>query len=303
MDLELLKKLSNADAIASNEKEVRDIMVDFCEPISDEAFCDNLGSVIFKKTGREEGPKIMLCSHMDEVGFMVRSISNDGMIFLINVGGVKELSKHMQKVRITTSNGNKIKGILNSTYENGVSKDVYVDIGAITVEEVQNLGIQVGDMVTFDVDFEEFELNNIVCGKAFDDRLGCYIIAEILKRLSKENHENTVYLVGTSSEEVGIRGAKTSAYKINPDVVFALDVACFSNEHVRNHTNCRQIGKGVMLTHFDRTLSPNKKMIELVKKQAKDINISLQLDMFSSGGTDGGEAHKVNDGKPTVFTG
>lgn len=302
MDFELLKQLSNADSIASNEKEVRDIMVEFCESISDEVFCDNLGSVIFKKNGSEDGPKIMLCSHMDEVGFMVRSVSNEGMIFLITVGGVKELSKYMQKVRVTTSQGKKIKGILNATYDNGTSKDIYMDIGATTAQEVYDLGIQVGDMVTFDVDFEEFDLNNIVCGKSFDDRLGCYIMAEVLKRLSKEEHKNTVYMAGTSSEEVGIRGAKTAVHKVDPDVIFVLDVACFSNEFIRNHTNCRQIGKGVMLTHFDRTLAPNKKMIELVKNEAKNIKLNLQLDMFNNGGTDGGEAHKINDGKPTVVT-
>lgn len=302
MNLELLKQLSNADGIASNEQEIRDIMVKACKDYSTDILYDNLGSVIFEKKGTEGGPKIMIAAHMDEVGFLVRSISKEGMIFLMEVGRVKDLAKYMQSVRITTSKNRKINGIINATYDNGISKDLYVDIGADTDKEVYDLGIEVGDMVTYTTHFESFELQNIACGKAFDDRLGCFIISEVLKRLKDIKHSNSVYMAATSSEEVGIRGAKTSAYKVNPDVVFVIDVACFSNEFVRNHTNQRQIGKGVMLTNFDRTLAPNRKMINVVKEAAKKKGFNLQLDMFNTGGTDGGEAHKINEGKPTVVT-
>ncbi|SHK44577.1 Putative aminopeptidase FrvX [Clostridium cavendishii DSM 21758] len=302
MDLDLLKKLSNADGIASNEQEVRDIMVKVCKEYSTDILYDNLGSVIFEKKGLQCGPKIMIAAHMDEVGFMVRSISKEGLIFLMEVGGVKELAKYMQPVRITTSENKKINGIINATYDNGTSKDLYVDIGATTDKEVYDLGIEIGDMVTYTTEFESLKVHDIACGKAFDDRLGCYVMAEVIKRLKDIEHPNSVYMAATSSEEVGIRGAKTSAYKINPDVVFVIDVACFSNEFVRNHTNKRQIGKGVMLTNFDRTLVPNRKMLKVVKEAAKEKNFNLQLDMFNKGGTDGGEAHKINEGKPTVVT-
>ncbi|ENZ02476.1 hypothetical protein HMPREF1092_01711 [Clostridium thermobutyricum] len=302
MNKEFLKNLSNADAIASNEGEVRNIMHRELKDFSDEVLTDNLGSIIFKKTGQADGPKIMICAHMDEVGFMVRSITKQGQIMLMEVGGVKQLSKFMQKVRITTKEGKKISGILNATYENDKGINSYVDIGAETEEEVNRLGIEIGDMVTFTTEFEEFEVKDTIVGKAFDDRLGCFVIGEVLKRLKNEKHPNIVYGACTSSEEVGIRGAKTAAYKINPDVVFVIDVACFSNEFVRDHRNKRQISKGMMLTHFDRTLVPNRNLIELVKDSAKKLNKPIQLDMFSTGGTDGGEAHKVFEGKPTVVT-
>ena len=267
---------------------------------ADEITCDNLGSIIFKKGNK--GPKIMLCAHMDEVGFIVRSVSNMGQVMLMHVGGVKPLAQFMQKVRITTEDGKKINGIIQASYDNGSATKVYVDLGAQTAQEVYDLGIQVGDMVTYTTEFEQFDLPNTVAGKAFDDRLGCYIMGEVLKRLQDIDHPNTVYMVGTSSEEVGIRGAKTAVYKVNPDVVFPIDVACFNDEFVRNHTNQRQIGKGMMLTNFDRTLAPNRTLIRYIKDTANTLHKPLQLDMFNAGGTDGGEAHKSRDGKPTAVS-
>lgn len=302
MNLSYLEKLSNADSIASNESEVRDVMKNELKDYCDEIDFDNLGSVIFKKEGNANGPKIMICAHIDEVGFMVRSITTQGQIMLMEVGGVKELSKFLQRVRITTSDGRKINGIVNATYEEGKTKKLYVDIGAKSCDEVKDFGIEVGDMVTFTTEFEQLDIEDNICGKAFDDRLGCFVIGEILKNLKDIEHPNTVYFVGTSSEEVGIRGAKTATYKINPDIILPIDVACFSDEFVRDYSNNRQISKGMMLTHFDRTLVPNKKLLEFIKKSAKNINKNIQLDMFTTGGTDGGEAHKVYYGKPVAVS-
>lgn len=301
MSLEFLKKLSNCDSIASNEQEVRKVLFNELKSYSDEVLTDNLGSIIFEKKGSAKGPKIMIAAHIDEVGFIVRSITKDGLIMLMEVGGIKQLAKFMQVVRITTDNGDKIKGILNATYKDNKSEDLYVDIGAKSYQEVKDLGIEIGDMVTYDSKFQNLNNENVI-GKAFDDRLGCYVIGEVLKRLNEKEHPNTVYFVGTSSEEVGIRGAKTATEKINPDVVFVIDAACFSDEFVRNHKNKRQISEGIILTNFDRTLVPNREMIKVVKNTAKGLNKKVQLDMFTTGGTDGGEAHKISDGKPTVVT-
>lgn len=302
MNLEYLAALSNADAIASNEQEVRDVMRKELQAYADEIDYDHLGSIIFKKNGTSDGPNIMLCAHIDEVGFIVRSISSQGQIMLMSVGGVKPLAQFMQEVRITTSEGKKIKGIIQATYENGSATNAYVDLGADSEAEVIALGIQVGDMVTYTTAFQTLDANDCVCGKAFDDRLGCFILSEVLKKLKDIKHPNTVYMVGTSSEEVGIRGAKTAVYRVNPDVVFPIDVACFNDEFVRNHTNQRQIGKGMMLTNFDRTLAPNRTLIQVIKDAANTIHKPLQLDMFNGGGTDGGEAHKSRDGKPTAVS-
>lgn len=300
MNIEFLKKLSNADAIASNEQEVRDVLYDELHDYADEVDCDNLGSIIFKKG--HTGPKIMLCAHMDEVGFIVRSISEQGQVMLMSVGGVKPLAQFMQRVRITTQDGKKVHGIIQSSYTSGAVEKTYVDLGAQHAQAVYDLGIQVGDMVTYTTPFEAFDIDGVLAGKAFDDRLGCYIFGEVLKRLKKMDHPNTVYMVGTSSEEVGIRGAKTAAYKMQPDVAFPIDVACFNDEFVRNHTNQRQIGKGMMQTNFDRTLAPNRMLVKCIRDAAHVLHKPLQLDMFNGGGTDGGEVHKDRSGVPTVVS-
>lgn len=302
MNLTFLEQLSNADGIASNEQEVRDVMLKECKTYADEIDYDHLGSIIFKKEGSKTGPKIMLCAHIDEVGFIVRSISDQGQVMLMSVGGVKPLAQFMQRVRITTEDGNKIHGIIQATYDSGAATKVYVDLGVDTAQDVVDMGIEVGNMVTYTTEFEVMKHTGTVCGKAFDDRLGCFIMGEVLKRLKDIDHPNTVYMVGTSSEEVGIRGAKTATYRVNPDVVFPIDVACFNDEFVRNHTNQRQIGKGMMLTNFDRTLAPNRFLIKTIKQTAKALHKPLQLDMFNGGGTDGGEAHKSRDGKPTAVS-
>lgn len=302
MNIDFFKKLSEADGIASNEGEVRRVLLEELKEYSDEIVCDGLGSIIFSKIKDAKAPNIMICAHMDEVGFMVRSIDNLGMIHLITIGGVKPLAQFIQKIRITTSDGRKIPAIINGTYNDGKAEKIYADVGAYTAEEVYNLGIKVGDMVTYTTEFEEFTLQNRLVGKAFDDRIGCFVMGEVLKRLDKKDINCNIHFAATSSEEVGIRGGKTATQLMNPDVVFVIDVACAKNEFVRDYTNQKQIDKGVMLMHRDRTLVPNKEMINYIIETAEKNNISLQHDMFESGGTDGGEAHLVNGGKPCAVT-
>ena len=301
MNIEFLKNLSNADGIASNEKEVRQAILAEVEELPYEKQTDGLGSLIFTKKGKSS-KSIMICGHMDEVGFMVRSISNLGLIHLMVVGGVKPIAQHLQKIRITTFDGKKISGVINGEYRDGKTENLYCDIGATTAQEVAELGIEVGNMACYATEFEEFAVKDIYAGKAFDDRLACFVMGELMKRFANAELPLTVHFANTSSEEVGIRGAKTAVQAVDPDIVFVIDVATFSTEFVRDHTNQRQIGQGPILTHFDRTLAANLEMIHYVKETAQSQNISLQLDMFNSGGTDGGEAHKVNEGKPTVVT-
>lgn len=304
MNKELLIKLSNADSIASKEYEVRDILYKNCINYCDEVTYDNLGSIIFcKKSNYENALKIMFTAHMDEVGFLVRHISDIGFVYLINVGNVLDKSKEMQMVRITTKKGDKIKGILNVTKDdNGKVKDMYVDIGVDSKEEVENLGIEIGNMVCFYSECTEMNNTDVFAGKAMDDRAGCYVIAEALKKLSNEEIESDIYMCGTSSEEVGIRGGKTAVYKVNPDIVFAIDVAN-NPELVKNYTNHRLIGKGCMIVHYDKTMAPNEKLLDFVKYIAKKYDIEYQCDMFSGGGTDAGNAHISRDGKLALVIG
>lgn len=304
MNNSLLMRLSNADAVASKENEVRDILWEECHEKCDEIDFDHLGSIIFnKKTNQKDPLKIMFTGHMDEVGFLVRHISDIGFLYLIKLGGVTDKSLEMQKVRVTTKSGRKVKGLMNVTKsDNGSIKEIYVDLGVSTKEEVESLGIEIGDMVTFDTESCQLDNTSIIAGKAMDDRTGCYVIAESLKTLSNEECEAELFFAGTSSEEVGVRGGKTATYHVNPDIVFAIDVAN-NPELVRNYTNHRDIGKGVMIVHYDKTLAPNEKLLAFVKQVAKENNIPFQMDMFSGGGTDAGNAHLTGDGKLALVIG
>ncbi len=296
MNIDLIKRLSDADAVASHEDEVRGILIDEMKDFSDEMDFDRLGSVIFHKNGDDRGPRVMVCAHMDEVGFLVRSISEIGMLHVIPVGSVRAFSKFMQGVRVTTRSGQKIPGVLNSVYDDGDVKDLVTDIGAVSDEQVYSLGIRVGDMVTFSSECQAYGIDGTFAGKALDDRMGCYVMAETLKGLDKDKLPNALYMVGTSSEEVGLRGGKTSAFKVKPDIVIVLDVGCWRNELVRNHTNNRQIGHGPMLLHYDKTMVPSSRFLDHIQRIADENAITLQQDMFSNGGTDGGQAHLTREG-------
>ena len=191
MKEELLVRLSNADAVASKEGEVRAILKEELSAYSDEITYDTLGSISFHKKGTAEKPlKIMFCAHMDEVGFLVRHISDIGFVYLIALGGVQQKSMEMQKVRITTASGSKVSGILNiTTDENHHVRELYVDLGCDAREEVAALGVEIGNVVCFDSNAHPFNQDHVYAGKAMDDRSGCYVLAQAMKRL----HEPVSY--------------------------------------------------------------------------------------------------------------
>ncbi|MEG0360789.1 MAG: aminopeptidase [Longicatena sp.] len=304
MNAELLMKLSDADAVASKEDEVRSILYEELHTYCDDISYDMLGSMIFHKKGAAKNPlKIMFCAHMDEVGFLVRHISDIGFVYLVALGGVLAKSKEMQKVNITTSQQKKIVGLLNITKdEKGNVKDMYVDVGCDTREEVEALGIEIGNMVCFASIAQQMSNRNVYMGKAMDDRSGCYVLAEALKQMQNETYENDIYMVATSSEEVGVRGGKLATYQVNPDIVFAIDVAN-NPELNKNYTNHRLIGKGCMLVHYDKTLAPNEKLLNFVKQCAKRNDLPYQCDMFGGGGTDAGNASLSRNGKLALVIG
>lgn len=302
-DLELLKRLSDADAVAGREREVRSILEEELAGTYDRLEHDGLGSALFVSEGTEEHPvRIMFAAHMDEVGFMVRHISDLGMLHLTVLGGVLDKSKHMQAVRVTCEDGTKVPGVLNAkTGSDGKVEDVYVDLGCESRADVEELGIQIGDMVTFASAAHDVALDKVV-GKAMDDRTGCLVIAEALKRLSAEPHAAEVWLAATSSEEVGTRGGKTAAAYANPDIFVAVDVASGADLS-RDFTNHRKLGQGCMLIHYDKTMVPHEGLLRHARSLAKEHDIAIQLDMLGGGGTDGGTGHLEGAGRAGLVIG
>lgn len=301
MDRELLCALSEADAIAASEQEVRDILIDEAHKHNKEVQFDGLGSVLIR-VNQSNGPKVMVCAHMDEVGFMVRSISREGAIDVLPVGNVRMMARTLQPVRITTRSGDKIPGLLDGDVKGDSINNLRVDVGATSAEEVLATGIDLGDRVTFNTPFQTLPHNRVM-GKAFDDRLGCYLLITLLRELHQAPLNSELWLVASSSEEVGLRGGQTAARAIHPDIALVLDTACWSKNFDYSNANHRQIGAGPMLVLYDKTLIAPPKLTAFIEKVARPLGIPLQKDMFSNGGTDGGAVHLSGTGVPTVVLG
>lgn len=301
MDKELLRALSEADAIAASEQEVRDILIAQAHKYQKEVQFDRLGSVLIR-VNQSTGPKVMVCAHMDEVGFMVRSISREGAIDVLPIGNVRMMARTLQPVRITTRAGVKIHGLLDGEVKGDTVSNLRVDIGATSAEEVFASGIDAGDRVTFDTPFNPLPHHRVM-GKAFDDRLGCYLLVTLLRELHHTPLDCELWLVASSSEEVGLRGGQTTARIMTPDLALVLDTACWSNNFDYGNANHRQIGKGPMLVLYDKTLIASPKLTALIENVARSLGIPLQKDMFSNGGTDGGAIHLTGAGIPTVVLG
>lgn len=301
MDYELLRALSEADAIAASEQEVRDILVAEAHKYHKEVQFDGLGSVLIR-VNQSSGPKVMVCAHMDEVGFMVRSISREGAVDVLPIGNVRMMARTLQPVRITTRAGVKIPGLLDGDVKGDIVDNLRVDIGATSAQEVLDSGIDAGDRVTFDTPFQTLPHSRVM-GKAFDDRLGCYLLIALLRELHQAPLDCELWLVASSSEEVGLRGGQTATRVIHPDIALVLDTACWSKNFDYGSANHRQIGAGPMLVLYDKTLIAPPKLTAFIEKVACPLGIPLQKDMFSNGGTDGGAVHLSGTGVPTVVLG
>lgn len=304
MDFDLLGKLSNADSVASNENEVREILKKELADYEDTFQYDGIGSLIVtKKSKQEKAPTIMFAAHMDEVGFMVRYISEIGFAYLMPLGGVEDRAKSMQMVRVATAAGKKIIGLLNIERDvSGNVNQMYVDFGFDNKDEVIAAGIDVGNMVTFDSEYKEISAPDIVAGKAMDDRSGCWSLVNAMKELEDVDLNVNVVAAFTSSEEVGIRGGRLVSKIVDPDVFFAVDVAK-NPELDRGFMNTRKLGHGPMLEFFDKTMIPNPKLVKFVRKVADEKQLAYQKDMFKGGGTDAGTAHLENGGTTSMVLG
>ncbi len=161
-------------------------------------------------------------------------------------------------------------------------------------------GIRPGDRVTFDTTFQVLPHQRVM-GKAFDDRLGCYLLVTLLRELHDVELPAEVWLVASSSEEVGLHGGQTATRAVSPDVAIVLDTACWAKDFDYGAANHRQIGNGPMLVLSDKSLIAPPKLTAWIETVAAEIGVPLQADMFSNGGTDGGAVHLTGTGVPTQW--
>lgn len=308
----LFKELTEVPGVPGYESEVRAVIRRHLEPVA-KIQHDKLGSIIGVKRGSADSPRVMLAGHMDEVGFMVSLITDEGFIRFVPLGGWWDQVMLAQRVVVKTSAGD-VFGILGAKPPHLLEreeaqkpvkkKDMYVDIGATSADEVKACGVRLGDPIIPICPFTVLSPGKTYMAKAWDDRLGCALFIQALERLKKRKHPNTVYSVGTVQEEVGVRGAKTSVYNVNPDVAIILEVDIAGDvPGIKPEESAIKLGQGPSLLLYDARMIPNLRLRDLVISVAEENEIPLQFSTIRGGATDGAMIHLHNEGVPTVVLG
>jgi len=310
--LEFLKELTDANGIAGNEGEVRKVFKKLVSATADEITQDKLGSVIAKKAGCENGPKVAIAGHLDEVGFIVHYIDDNGFIKFKPVGGWWSQVLLSQQMTITTSTGKRVHGIIGSTPPHVLTQEqrtkvaeldaMFIDIGVDNKEEAQAAGIRPGDMITPYMEFRQLENSKYLLAKAWDNRFGCALAIDVLNNLKEEAHPNVYYAIATVQEEVGCRGAATVANIINPDVVIAADVVLDGVIPGADKIKTK-MGKGPAIMLMDGGTIGHKALRDYVVKLADELEIPVQFDVLMGGGTDAAPMHRAHDGAPAMSFG
>lgn len=311
--LTMLKELTDAKGISGNEREAREVMERYITPYASEVYTDNLGSLIAKKVGKEDGPKIMIAGHLDEVGFMVTRIDDNGFIYFQTIGGWWGQVMLAQRVTIATATGD-ITGIIGSKPPHIMSaearkkpveiKDMFIDIGASSKEEAESFGVRPGDSAVPYFEFTQMKNEKLLLAKAWDNRIGCAISIEVLRHLKGEEHPNVVYGVGTVQEEVGLRGAKTATSTIKPDIGFAVDVGIAGDTPgISPKEADSKIGEGPQIVLYDASMISHKGVRDFVVGTADKQNIPYQYATIAAGGTDSGSIHLTANGIPALSIG
>ncbi|MEM5872512.1 MAG: M42 family metallopeptidase [Candidatus Aenigmatarchaeota archaeon] len=300
--MDLLEKLISTFGVSGNEEKVRNLIQNEIKKYVDEVYVDKVGNLIAHKKGKK--PKIMLSAHMDEIGLMVKNIEPRGRIYFSEIGGADPVMLLGERVHIETKKGT-IHGVITTKEVNDGNfitqipkiEDLFVDTG-LSERELKKMGVEIGSFLSLERDLYYLGSNKIICGKAFDNRIGCYILIELAKRAKKFKCET--YFVFTIQEEIGLIGAMTSAYKIEPDWAIAVDVieTCDAGgEPVIT------LGRGPSITIKDAEMLGNKTLNEHLIKIAKNKKIYIQRDVSDIGTTDAASISITKEGIPSTVVG
>ena len=305
----LLEKLSNAHGISGYEGNVRAVIEKEVGQFVDEVKTDKFGNLIATKKGKS--PSVMLAAHMDEIGIMVKYVDDEGFVRFAKVGGWFDQTLVNQRVLLHTKKGT-IAGVIGSkpvhVMENEEkkkaiqSKDMFIDVGASSKDDAMSMGMEPGVMVSIDQKLVGLA-NDMVTGKAFDDRAGGAVLITAMQRMAGMDLKPTVMAVFTAQEEVGLKGAKTSAFGLNPDVAIAIDT-CIPGDHpgIKKTDSAIEVGKGPVITVMDaggRGVITHPKVLEWLRETAKAKGIPCQMDVTEKGSTDASAISLTREGIPS----
>jgi endoglucanase len=308
---QLLMELTNANGVPGFEDEVAEVMAKNAYA-ADEITYDKLGSVICRKTGSADSPRIMIAGHLDEIGFMVTQITEEGYVKFTPLGGWWGHVALAQRVIIKTSKGD-ILGVVGSKPPHILKEDerkkvldiddMFIDIGVTPKTDVKKLGIRVGDPIVPVAEFTKMHDPKVYLNKAFDNRIGVAAAVAVINALKGSKHPNTVYGVGTVQEEVGLRGAGTAAYMVDPDIAFVADVSLAVDGPGSEKSNKARMGTGPSINVLDGSMIPNRRLRDMIIDIAEKEKIPYHLSAMPRGGTDGGRIHISRSGVPCIYVG
>ncbi|MDR3700374.1 MAG: M42 family metallopeptidase [Candidatus Sulfopaludibacter sp.] len=305
--VDLLRKLADAPGPPGFEEPVRKLMVEALKPYAQSIRYDGMGSIL--ATQGAEGPRIMVDAHMDELGGVVRRITPRGLLTMQMLGGWLDQALVDQRWTIIGSKGpvHAVTGIRDAHVVPAeerarvFSRDsLFLDVGAQSEIEVRNMGIGPGSPVVPDAPFTVLNGTDNYLGKGWDDRAGCAVIVEAIRRLASLPHGNQIIWALTTQEEVGLRGAHTAADAARPDIGIALEAGVTGDVNGRPEESQEKLGGGPGIFLYNSSQVPNRKFVDLVKETAAAKKLPLQFDLVQGYGDDSAEIQKSNGGVPTV---
>lgn len=309
--LKLLQDLSNASGTSGHEDAATEVMAGYMKGLAKIQY-DKLGSIIGTKKGTSDEPRVLLDSHLDEVGFMVREIDSSGFIKFLPLGGWWGHVALGQRMRIITKKGPVIGVVgckpphmLKDDERKKVMEitDMFIDVGTMKKYDItKKLGIQVGDSIVPDSEFVVMSNQDMVMGKALDNRMACALVIDTLRKFQTVKHPNTIFGVGAVQEEVGLRGAATVAHVTDPDVAIIIDVG-IALDMPGYSDRIEKFGAGPAILIYDGGMIPNIRLRELVMDTARKHKIPFHLTYMERGTGDGARIHISRAGVPSIYIG
>ncbi|MCR8613076.1 MAG: M42 family metallopeptidase [Mycoplasma sp.] len=297
----------DSDGISGFEHEIADVYIKHAKKAKAKLERDGFGSVIAKMGTK--GPKVMFAAHMDEVGFVVRSIEKEGQLRVSPVGGHWTHTILAMPVKVITSKGKVFKGVFGSTAPHVLTqsqrtkvmemRDVYVDVGVKDKEEAEKLGIAPGDQIIRESKSFQMANDEFFCAKAIDNRMSVAILAKIMEKLAGKTLKCQAYFVATAQEEVGLRGGKASTQQIQPDVAIAIDTTT-SHDTPGIIPGDNKIGLGMSITMKDNSAIANPALANHIFDLAKSKKIPVYKYVSQGGGNDSGVTQYSQGGIPVV---